>query len=208
MPFFKKDKFFIGCLIKNPFLPNSLLFSFKLPKQPTIFDIGGYKGEWSKVIENKYPESIIYIFEPIQKFADDIRKLFSNNKNINVYNFGLSGESRKMFISLENESSSVYKITENRQEIILKDIFEFTQQEKLKKIDLIKINIEGEEYSLIESMIQNDMMQYCDYILVQFHDFIPDAHHRRNSIIGEILQTHENVFSYPFVWELYKQKKI
>ena len=40
------------------------------------------------------------------------------------------------------------------------------------KIDLLKINIEGGEYEVLENLIENDLIKNIDNIQIQFHDFV------------------------------------
>ena len=89
----------------------------------------------------------------------------------------------------------------------LKDIFSFLNKEGINKIDLIKINIEGGEYPLLKRMIETNIIEKCNDIQVQFHNFYPNAITLRNEIRDSLQKTHFLTYDYPFVWENWRKKK-
>jgi hypothetical protein len=76
----------------------------------------------------------------------------------------------------------------------------------IKNIDLLKINIEGGEYSLLKRLIDSGKIMRCDTILVQYHEWIPRARRMRRKINANLAITHEVEWSYDFVWEKWKRK--
>ena len=71
----------------------------------------------------------------------------------------------------------------------------------------MKINIEGGEYDLLDSLISADIVQSIANIQVQFHDFlIKDAKEKMRKIQEKLSLTHEPTYQYEFVWENWKIK--
>lgn len=206
MPYLKKDRYFIDCLKKNPFEFASLLYPVRLTRDSTVFDVGGYEGNWSKVIDNKYSPNI-YIFEPVSLFAQRITEMFSHKKNIHVLSVGLSGSNKKVSLSVQEESSSAHKVPIGDAQLVeFLDIVEVIDTYNIQKIDLLKINIEGEEYELLNRLVESGYIARCTHILVQFHDFVDSATEKRVQCIEGIHATHNTSFSYPFIWELFSKK--
>ena len=77
---------------------------------------------------------------------------------------------------------------------------------QLKKIDLLKINIEGGEYPLLEKLVESKTIQNIQNIQIQFHDFIPDYKKRYDLIAKELQKTHYKTYDYPFIWENWMMK--
>jgi asparagine synthetase B (glutamine-hydrolysing) len=73
---------------------------------------------------------------------------------------------------------------------------------ELEFVDLIQINIEGDEYDLLEHMIKTGSINKFKNIQIQFHLGIKNDFERRNKI-KEGLQINGfiNKFDYQFVWE-------
>ena len=67
----------------------TLRLNYDLNFSSVIFDLGGYKGEWSDLIYNKY-ESHIYIFEPVKLLYEALENKYNNNPKIHIFNYGLS----------------------------------------------------------------------------------------------------------------------
>jgi len=175
--------------------------NYNLNEDSLVFDVGGYFGNWSKSIFDKYNCNIL-IFEPIEKYYNIISNKFSNNPKVKIFNFGLSHESCRCKISLGGDSSSIFHAgVENFENIELVDINQFIHEHEIKFIDLMKLNVEGCEYHLLESLIDNNNHTKIENIQVQFHTFIPKCEQRRNRIHTSLEKTHHLTYCYPFVWE-------
>ncbi len=178
------------------------------PLQPTsiVFDVGGFRGEWAENIYQLY-KCKIYIFEPIPFFAKKIKNKFKDNSNIVVYDTGLGDKNEIKTISLSEDGSSRY--IDKKIETIearFSDIFDVISKHSIEKIDLIKMNIEGDEYPLLTHLIKRNWIKNIKNIQVQFHDFIPHAKIKRAEIQTELQKTHRLTYEYPFVWENWELK--
>lgn len=183
----------------------ALRLNYDLTENSIVFDLGGYKGEFASAIINKY-NSTVYIFEPIPFLFDIIVDRFSNNKKLHPYCFGLYDSTIKQRISLSDNGSSLFITNNETMEIQLKNMAEFINENEICNIDLVKINIEGAEYSLLESLIHHNLISRFKNIQVQFHDFIiPNAAKRMQDIQKQLSKTHELTYQYEFVWENWKR---
>lgn len=183
----------------------NLRSDYPLDGNSIAFDLGGYEGFWASEISSKFCCKV-YVFEPVLQFAEKIRKRFILNKNIFVFDFGLSGTNKIEKISIDNDRSSIYKPGKNFQTIKLVDIEEFMKSNSIEKIDLMKINIEGGEYDLLDKMIETGLTQKVRYFQIQFHDYFKGAHERRRKILDELATTHELMWNYEWVWESWQLK--
>lgn len=179
--------------------------NYPLNESSFVMDLGGYKGEWSNEIFAKY-QSSINIFEPHTLFYKRIVKRFKNNPKIKVYPFGLGEKTEKVGFSVADNASSIFDKSSQKDEIQLIGIKEFIEQNRIKNIDLIKINIEGGEYELLESILKDNLIFLFKNIQVQFHDFFPEAKERMNKIQKGLEKTHELTYQYEFVWENWRRK--
>lgn len=175
-------------------------YDYSLNENSVVYDIGGYKGEWAGKIFNFYGCNIT-IFEPVKEFAQMISFQFLRNPKIKVYPFGLSNRDKEMNISLEEDGSSVFKKSSKKEVVELKKASDYIKG----KIDLLKINIEGGEYEVLENLIENDLIKNINNIQIQFHDFVFLAKEKREQIQNELGKTHYPDYNYPFVWESWKR---
>lgn len=91
--------------------------------------------------------------------------------------------------------------------IQLKSIVEFIENNRIHKIDLIKINIEGGEFDLLPSLLDHEIITKVDNLQIQFHEFIENSETKRNNIRKQLEKTHELTYDYYFIWENWKIKK-
>ena len=174
--------------------------NYNLNKDSVVFDLGGYKGWFTDHMNNKFGCNI-YCYEPVPDFAHKITSLFWGNTNIFVYNYGISNENKKETISVQEEATSLHLKGVNNVEIECITLDKAMTVNKVEFIDLLKINIEGEEYPLLEYMIENGLTVKCQNIQVQFHEFINGYAERYDKIKNELEKTHRLTYRYPFVWE-------
>jgi len=182
-----------------------LRLNYNLTFKSIVFDLGGYEGEFAEKIHEKYGATV-YIFEPVKSFYENIVNRFKGNDKIKVFNFGLSDKNSNIEISLNADGSSCFTEVGIKETIVLKDINWFIDEQKIVKIDLFKINIEGGEYEVIPALIKSGKVKDISDIQVQFHTFIDNAKVQRRSIRKELSITHELTYDYWFVWENWKLK--
>lgn len=184
-----------------------LRINYKLNNNSIVFDVGGYLGDWTDSIYSKYKCKVL-VFEPVKKYYQKIVNKFKNKQKIHVYNIGLGTQNAKKYIYLMDNSSSFYKIGDNvkKQLCEIMDIEKFISKNKIKHVDLIKINIEGGEYDLLEKMITSKLINKFENLQIQFHRFIPDAKLRRKEIQTKLARTHYLTYNYPFIWENWQRK--
>ena len=180
-------------------------YVYDLNEHSVVFDLGGYEGQWTSDIYARYCPTI-HVFEPVQLFFNKISKRFRTNKRIFVHQYGLSDANKKVDIFLDANGSSQFIQTGHQIErISLVKAMEFLSEHHINHIDLIKINIEGGEYDLLDHLIASGWVKNISNIQVQFHNFVPDALTRMHDIQNKLALTHHTTYSAPFVWENWKR---
>ena len=183
----------------------TLRLNYDLNENSIVFDMGGYEGQWASDIFSRY-QCTIFIFEPFLAYTGNIRQRFSKNSKIKVFGFGLGKEDIRSLLYSNKDASSVFKKEGESFEIEIKRASTFIINSNLNVIDLIKINIEGGEYDLLEELIAQGNVKKIRNIQVQFHDFVPDAYSRMKKIQNLLSATHQLTFQYEFVWENWELK--
>lgn len=184
----------------------SLRFAYtSLNPNSIIFDLGGYEGQWASDIYSRF-RSKIYVFEVYEPFYMNIKERFNGNEDIKIYNFGLAAKDAAVPISIDAYSTSAFKQTTNMVNIELKKASDFILTNNISKIDLLKINIEGGEYELLDHLIESGIIKMIDNIQVQFHDFIPNAVFEMNALRERLNITHSATYKFDFIWDNWKLK--
>ena len=184
----------------------TLRVSYPIGPDMLVFDVGGYRGEWSARVAQMYDPQI-YIFEPVPDHVDALRKRFDSNPKVAVFPFGLADRDERRPISREETSSSFVRKGAGSLEADIRDIVRFIEEKEIGRINLLKINIEGLEYALLEHMLRSGAVRSCVDIQVQFHPFLPDALERRADIRRGLRATHRATYNYPFVWENWRLRR-
>lgn len=183
---------------------NTLRLEYDLTPESIVFDLGGYQGDFADAIYKRY-RCNIYIFEPVSSFYEGICQKFCDNPKIKVFNFGLSNKEETIEINLSGDGSSVFKDTNVKDIIELRDIVLFLEKQNIPKIDLMKINIEGGEFLVLPELIKSSFILKISNLQVQFHEFIDGSEEKRNEIREFLKKTHYLTYDYWFVWENWKK---
>lgn len=185
----------------------TLRLDYNLNQESIVLDVGGFKGQWASDLYSKY-NSKVYIFEPVNDFFNQIHQRFSKNDSIKVFDFGLGAETRKESISLTGDASSIFLDSKkSKEEIDIVSISEWLTDEGINHIDLIKLNIEGGEYELLEHIINTGLIHKINNIQVQFHRIEDNSEDRMLNIQNALINTHEPTYQYHFIWENWEIKK-
>ena len=179
----------------------TLRMNLNLTADAVVFDLGGYDGSVAVEIYARYG-CPVWVFEPCLSFFADIHKRLHRNPAFKLFPFGLAGSNRKETISLDGAGTSTYRATGKTEEIELRSASEFFAEHAVPEIDLLKVNIEGGEYDLLDHLIETGLIRRVKELQVQFHeDVLPDADRRMRAIQAGLSATHRLKWQHEWIWE-------
>jgi len=120
----------------------------------TVIDVGGNIGIYTLLVKRLYPNSKVFTFEPIPLVYDCLRKNTSFLKNVNLNNFALGESNSFLDMEFDQDQSGLSKFSdlpskdlENNSlvKVEVKRLTDFCNDNNLKKIDLLKIDVESAE---------------------------------------------------------------
>lgn len=173
---------------------NTYRINYDLNSESVVVDLGARHGNWSTLIRNKYSPKI-YCFEVVEQFCNELR-----NKNFQTFCLAVTDKNTKIKLGVfESEASIYYSDSDFECEsICASKIFETIGEEK---IDLIKINVEGAEYNILNELISTDQIKKINNLQVQFHLFDGEQNDDYVEIANKLSETHTLTWRFPFVWE-------
>lgn len=168
-------------------------------------DLGGYEGQWASDIFARYLCRLA-VFEPVSGYAESIRNRFRLNEQIEIFEFGLGASSRDETIFIRGAGSSTFGKKADAETFRMVDVADWFAKESVSNVDLMKINIEGGEFELLERMLETDLARRVRDFQIQFHNISFDATSRMERIREGLSQTHTPGYQYKFVWENWTRK--
>ena len=124
-----------------------------------IWDVGAHKGETTRYFANEFPQATIRSFEPISENYELLLQNCKKLENHNAHNFALGNENTKTKIYLQ-VASVIHSLREDlnkpseehskSEDIEVKTIDYLIQKFSCKNIDLLKIDVEGYEPTVLE----------------------------------------------------------
>jgi FkbM family methyltransferase len=175
---------------------------YPLTEDSVVWDVGAYEGNWAAQISNRY-RCNVWLFEPVKEYYDALVEKFKLTPKVKVFPFGLGATTMKCFMAPDGDGS---KPKESGEPSLIKSINEFIFENGTYKVDLLKLNIEGAEYGLMESLIEKNHTFIFNHYQIQFHTWENNCEQRHKFIVEEIAKTHDSSYSYPFIWEGWYKK--
>lgn len=147
------------------YLINSVLPKFIIKKNPILFDVGSNVGDYSNMLLKSFPNSTIHSFEPHPKNFD---KLIQNTQNKSIINNQLALGSQMGTLSLFDKQdldgshhATIFEfvITELHHSksieylVNIDTLDNYCNINNIEYIDFIKIDTEGNDFSVLEGGI-------------------------------------------------------
>ncbi len=161
-------------------------YEYDLKPTDTVIDLGAYQGEFALKIHEKYGCEVIAV-EPTSAIMPIAHKPWLTVINAAAWiedgtrQFG----GRAYWTTSQIEGTQVYPCF---------DVNKILNRE----IALLKINVEGDEYSLLWRMIQTGKIENIKNIQIQFHQ-IDNYENEYEQII--LKETHHKTWGVDWIWE-------
>ena len=181
--------------------------NYDLTDKSVIMDLGGFKGDWTNIMINKY-NCKSHIFEPVESLVNKIASRFAGDKRVRVYDVAVGNKRSECKMYHGADETSLFSLgdSNNFETIKMLEVGDVLDKLKLDFVDLVKINIEGGEFDLLDTIINNNLQSKFGNIQVQFHKVENDSVERREKIREGLSKTHTCTWEYPWVWENWKLK--
>lgn len=175
---------------------------YPITKDSWVLELGGYQGWWSSRIANKYDCNII-IVEPVPEYFNKLSSMFQDNNKVRLVNNAISSIERDIVLNVGTDGTSETMIESNTKvtvkAITLETVLGLFD---VKQIDLMQMNIEGEEYPLMKHLVDTKVITKIKNFQVQFHKINESSIDKREYIQEKLFDLgYRQKWNYDFVWE-------
>jgi len=130
-----------------------------IKKKMTIVDCGSNNGEVSIFFSKKFSNSEIFSIEASKKNFEISKKnvVYNNCNNIRLFNLALSNVNNKLhFVKYDSAQSGVQqKYSPGFDKVKSITLSKFIFDNKIKNVDLLKVDIENSTYKLLPCILKN-----------------------------------------------------
>ena len=145
-----------------------------------IFDGGANVGLYAKIVMSEFPQATIYCFEPLKATFAMLKKNLQNEKHVVFCNVGLDNQNQVKVLYFDKPGSGLSSIY-NRQiqhlvgfeldkveNVKVKSIDSICRENNIACIDILKLDIEGNEYNALLGAQQMINARSIRYIIIEF----------------------------------------
>ena len=187
----------------------AMRYDYPLTADSLVIDAGGYEGNWAAEIHRRYGCHIM-IFEPVRRFFEAIGKRFTmGDKRVHLIHGGFGGRDygcgKEAEFHIQNDSTGVFAGSPEVEKVKLYSAA-YCIHGLPQDVDLLKLNIEGMEFDVLETLLDSDLVKRIKNIQVQFHPIVPDHVARYQKIRERMEATHELTYWAPWCWENWRLK--
>lgn len=157
----------------------------------SIIDAGAQAGFFILYCRALNAKIRVYAIEPEPANAEFLSKVLKSNhiQNVKIFQLALAAKSgkRDFYVSEDMHNHSLIQFNGHKEEISVtaSSLSDFLKQNKLDKAGLLKMDIEGGEYEVLENLDKDDWRK-LDNILLEYHD-LPDKNHAQ---LAELIRQH------------------
>ncbi len=157
-----------------------------------FFDIGSHKGTYTDLILNNFKVKKVIMIEPQKNIFRFIKKKYSRNKKINIYNLAISDvkKSQALYINKHDLTSSLTQIDKKNKYLNLKaklfggtindliqkkymvntyKLSDIIKKNNVRRIDLLKIDTEGHEFQVLKGA-GTFLRDKVNFMLIEIHN--------------------------------------
>lgn len=133
-----------------------------LPRRPVIFDVGANAGDYAAVVIAALDDPVIHCFEPSQTAFGLLQERFPRTPGVHLHDFGLGAEEGTLTLYADEPGSGMGSIYQRRldhfgidmhavEEVRIARLDMFCAENRIERIDFLKIDTEGHELSVLQS---------------------------------------------------------
>lgn len=182
-----------------------LIHRVELDGSSIVWDVGAARGDGAADLR-ALSSGTIHAFEPHPGSYEHIDLRFAGDDGVRPHPYGLGDHDAAAVLELAGPGSSLHGGLRGgfaTAEVAIRDVADVFAELGDDRVDLVKINIEGGEYDLLDRMMETGLVGHVRYLLIQFHEWHPRAHRRRRQIRRGLSASHTEVWCYPWIWELW-----
>jgi FkbM family methyltransferase len=150
---------------------------YELDNMDIVFDIGANSGLFSLLCINKGVKKV-YSFEPNKDSLINLKSV-TNNLNVEIVPKAVYTKDEDLKFYIDPSNTTIGSLSKNHLELHGSSLEEvvvpaislktFAKENNIDKISLVKMDIEGAEYEIIDNL-EDEVFEIIDNFLIEYHD--------------------------------------
>lgn len=186
----------------------SLRYLYNLDENSVIIDGGGYEGNWFRQMFQKY-KCHCHVYEPVHEFFTKCSQVATEleegpERKIKVHKKGLWQIDTFDEFHIQGDSTGAFAGSEKTELVSLVSVSDVVGA--IGIVDVLKLNVEGSEYCIIDQLEMMGLLPRIKNIQVQCHFNHQEAKTKYAFMKHTLSATHEPEWDSEPIWQNYRLK--
>ena len=149
---------------------------FEIKKNDIVIDIGAHIGYFTIYAAKKAHQGTIYSIEPYKESFEILKKnlKLNNLTNVKPVHAAITNVTKQITLYIDKNNqigNSIFRTnkTKESEKVDSFSLTDFTENNKIKKIDFLKIDCEGAEFEILLNL-NNELMRNINRMSVEVHE--------------------------------------
>lgn len=143
--------------------------TWPLKAKSVVVEVGSYRGVWLSWMLPRY-NCHYWCIEPSPYSFKALEKVAAGHPKVHLCNFALWSEDEKgTLCDIERDGANLFGGQGPTAEVELVDAVRFFRENKIRKVDLLSVNIEGAEFILLPYLIRKGLIKRVKNLMIQWH---------------------------------------
>lgn len=181
---------------------DTLITNYPLAENSWVLELGGFEGWWTEKMITQHNCNIIVV-EPVPQFFQILKEKFKHIPQVHLVNKAITSDGRNVTLHVSGDGTSETLVSSNQQVVVESlTLSELMKLFSIERIGLVQMNIEGEEYKILPTLIESELIKKVDNIHIQFHRTTVDYEKERAAIQQGLTNAGFKLsWCYDYVWE-------
>ena len=163
-------------------------------KPKVVLDIGGYIGDLTLYCASVYSAKV-HCYEPTPQNYRMVQKNLELNPHLNItaFNKGVSANNESISLNIQDLTGEIHASSHKTydKEVTTIDIPCVSLVEAINtmnepRIDLLKIDCEGQEFEILKDINSEYLAKNVDYLVFEYHKFVDDYQSKLERILKNL----------------------
>lgn len=180
-------------------------YVYDLTPASVVLDCGGHKGDFAAKIHERYG-CTVHVLEPVRQYYEACCERLGASGRIFIHPWGVGLVTESAPFKIKGDMTGLFAESDEQELVLVKTMADIFSALGLDRVDLLKLNIEGGEFTAVEQLIATGLIERVRNLQVQWHPVVTLCEPRYGHLQQVLASTHQLTFDAGWTWQNWRLK--